>query len=96
MKKVVSIIAIIVAVISVCVMGWAIYTIEHMDEIVMEKAFGTNDIYEICRNELTKKEGVDKVAYTKNEDGTVTYFIEFDNDEVESYRFDENMVLIVE
>ena len=66
-----------------CIVGMFIFKNEisdsltnHITDKTMHEMFGTNDVREIVRTELLKREGVKEVTYATDENGNYIFYID--------------------
>ena len=76
-------IIVIIAIAAMCIVGMFIFKNEisnsltnHITDKAMHETFKTNDIREIVRTELLKREGVKEVTYATDEDGNYIFYID--------------------
>ena len=76
-------IIVIIAIAAMCIVGMFIFKNEisnsltnHITDKAMHEMFGTNDVREIVRTELLKREGVKEVTYATDENGNYIFYID--------------------
>lgn len=94
MEKIVSVIAVVMAIAAMCLTGVMVHYAVHPEELLYNE-LGVENEYELMKEEFEKLEGVTNVSYIVYDDGMVDYVIErYDDYHVMRIDEDHDMFLI--